>query len=72
MRRKPFKFYCHFCGVDEAQSRLVCGPAAVAICAGCIGRAAAELARTSKDTTKITLAIALDNGIPTIARGAAE
>jgi hypothetical protein len=40
----------------ERATRLVCGPVAVAICAGCIGLAAAVLARTSKDSVKVTLA----------------
>ena len=62
MKRKhtsysPFTFYCHFCGRTEHEARMVCGPAAVTICANCIARAAAELARTSKDAKPINLVV---------------
>lgn len=54
-KHKPFKFFCYFCGANEHEIRLVCGPAGVAICSNCIARAAAELARTSKETCPINL-----------------
>lgn len=54
-KHKPFKFYCYFCGANEHESSLVCGPAGVAICSNCIARAAAELARTSTETCPVNL-----------------
>ncbi len=54
-KHKPFKFYCYFCGANEHEIRLVCSPAGVAICSNCIAGAAAELARTSKETRLINL-----------------
>lgn len=55
MITKQGKFYCDFCGACSDDVRMVTGPAGNAICANCIGEAAAELARTSKNKKPMTI-----------------